>query len=386
MPKGKSKTRRRSSNVRRTPVGDPRRASLPNLPPPVPPPFPSLSRPPIPLLRRSVSRSPLSLGQSAGVVNPLMPRPVIHGPVMPTPVIPGGSAYDWSLPASARPALFGTPGGAAGGVAWASSAPRAPGLFGTPAGAAGGGVDWASGSAAPRRLTATERARVGMPVQSTSMRTIFGLPAVPIGEPRVMGRSATANNLPFFYGNEIAEGVPMGHDADLHHLREGYVNSFHHNLNNLPHASALTPAKPVKPSAAHYVMIQEMNARNRGTLRMVNKNGSYVGIGQTDPRLSTRSTIDMLNEVRVILRDPASTQADLNRVDQLLRMARIRNEQDAAEQRASSGMGVSEQIAELFQRLRERTQSVRNRVGSGARGLWNRLTRRNRSPNRSGRE
>jgi len=304
-------------------------------------------------------------------------------PVMPEPVIPGGSAYDWSLPASARPALFGTSGGG-GGVAWASPAPRAPGLFGTPAGAAGGGVDWASGSAAPRRLTAVERARVGMPAQSTSMRTIFGLPDVPIREPRVMARAATADNIPFFYGNEIAEGVPMGHDADLHHLREGYVNKLHLNLNNLPEASALTPAKPVKPSAAHYVMIQEMNARNRGTLRMVNKNGSYVGIGQTDPRLSTRSTIDMLNEVRHILRDPALTQADLIRVDQLLRMARIRNEQDAAEQRASSGSGISEEIAELFQRLGERTRSLRNRVGSGFRSLMNRFTRRNRSPNRSG--
>jgi hypothetical protein len=233
--------------------------------------------------------------------------------------------------------------------------------------AAGVGVDWASG--VPPVSSAVLRARM-------------------VGPREASARLMTAENLPIVYGEEVVDADPIGH-AELNAVMEGYYDALKKEKQgspegNLPRATALKSHRPSRRAGGlGNIWDQYQHSMRTGSLRQINKNGSRVLVGETNPMLSTRSTIDMLDEVRAIMGAEGVTQTDLARVDQLLRMARIRNEQLAQEVRSERAQvqaeGIREEIAYLFHRLRDRVQSLSQRASSRLGNLWNRVTRR--SPN-----
>jgi hypothetical protein len=233
--------------------------------------------------------------------------------------------------------------------------------------AAGVGVDWASG--VPPVSSAVLRARM-------------------VGPREASAQLMTAKNLPIVYGEEVVDADPIGH-AELNAVMEGYYDALKKEKQgspegNLPRAIALKSHRPSRRAGGlGNIWDKYQHSMRTGSLRQINKNGSRVLVGETNPMLSTRSTIDMLDEVRAIMAAEGVTQTDLARVDQLLRMARIRNEQLAQEVRSERAQvqaeGLREEIAYLFHRLRDRVQRLSQRASSTLGNLWHRATRR--SPN-----
>ena len=381
--KNKSKKNTGRKNSRRNPVGHP------NIPPRLPRLHRSNGPPPLPPLPRSNGPPPLPRSNS----------PHLH-----------------------TPGLFGTPAGSgnpSAGVSWASGVSpavsslfrveplrRVPAISGGRAVSEGGavsgggaGVNWTRGvtpqASELMRVSgpssAVMRARVGMPGASANqahinrVRHVLGLPPVSAGPVQVSARPMTAENLEEFYGTEFAEATPIGPRAELSAVMEGYADAYRRELNNLPEATALESHRVSRPRVdLGSIYDNGQDAMRTGAIRQINKNGSRVLVGETNPMLSTRSTIDMLDEVRAIMGAEEVTQTDLARVDQLLRMARIRNEQLAQEVRSERAQvqaeGIREEIAYLFHRLRDRVQSLSQRASSTLGNLWHRATRR--SPNR----
>lgn len=191
-------------------------------------------------------------------------------------------------------------------------------------------------------------------------------------------RFATPENIPEFLTATVAKGVPARGDAELASFSEGYYSANKNNIKGLRTAKALNPLLGIKPSAMHYVVAQELNAQGAGTIRMINKNGSRVPIGNTDPRLSSRSTFSMLDEIDQIIANPRSTAGDNERVRQLLRMVHIRNQIEEDEYHArhpasahepSRFSRVREHVENIYRRLRNTTSSLRERASSGVRGF-----------------
>jgi hypothetical protein len=182
----------------------------------------------------------------------------------------------------------------------------------------------------------------------------------------------TSENLNRMNGLEFAEATPIGRRAELHAVMEGYQDAKLKGMSetNLPHAKALKSHHVSRPPLdLGYIYNNARDSMRTGSIRQINKNGSHVLVGETNPMLSRRSTIDMLHEVRSIMDNPEVTHSDLARVDQLLRMARIRNEHYAQEAANSEIAQVQaermrEEIAYLFHRLREQrlSQSGRHRA------------------------
>jgi hypothetical protein len=195
----------------------------------------------------------------------------------------------------------------------------------------------------------------------------------------IMGRHAIASNIPAFTFETVAKGTPARGDADLHALTEGYYSK-KNNMSGLPRAKVLNPMiLSTKPVATGPIGAQQLDSNLAGTTRMINKNGSRVPIGNTDPRLSSRSTFSMLDEVDQIIANPRSTAADYERVRQLLRMVTIRNQIEDDEYRArhppESAHGTSrfrdirEHVENIYRRLRNTTSSLTERASSGVRGI-----------------
>jgi len=384
MPKGKTRSRRNSGrgNPARNPVGDPRSHI-----------------PPLPLLPRSNNRHSSnrrsrnrrssnrhsrnqhssnhhSLSRGNGAVAAAAAAGIRWAPS--TVPVSGGRVSNGRVSNGRNNAVaasagirfaqpFRPPVPSAAGVNWSRGVAPEVSRAMRPA-AAGVGVDWASG--VPPVSSAVLRARM-------------------VGPREASARLMTAENLPIVYGEEVVDADPIGH-AELNAVMEGYYDALKKEKQgspegNLPRATALKSHRPSRRAGGlGNIWDQYHNSMRTGAIRQINKNGSRVFVGETNPMLSTRSTIDMLDEVRAIMAAEVVTQTDLARVDQLLRMARIRNEQLAQEFRSERAQvqaeGLREEIAYLFHRLRDRVQSLSQRASSTLGNLWHRATRR--SPNR----
>ena len=395
MPKGKTRSRRNSGrgNPARNPVGDPRSHSSP---------------PPLPLLPRSNNRHSSnrrsrnrrsrnrrsrnrrssnqhssnhhSLSLANGAVAAAAAAGIRWAPSSASGIswapasVPVSGGRNNAVASAASAGIrfaqpFRPPVPSAAGVNWSRGVAPEVSRAMRPA-AASVGVDWASGGSVPAVSSAVLRARM-------------------VGPREASARLMTADNLPIVYGEEVVDADPIGH-AELNAVMEGYYDALKKEKQgspegNLPRATALKSHRPSRRSGGlGNIWDQYQHSMRTGAIRQINKNGSRVLVGETNPMLSTRSTIDMLDEVRAIMSAEGVTQTDLARVDQLLRMARIRNEQLAEEFRSERAQvqaeGLREEIAYLFHRLHQRVQSLSQRASSTLGNLWHRATRR--SPNR----
>ena len=381
MPsKSKSGSRRRTnrgrSNPSRNPVGHPSADASPGLPPP-------LQRANgVPLAAPPPPPGPLNI-EGGSHHSPGLPPP------LPPPLIRSGHVSRGMAAGLPLRGLFGTANGNGGvGINWAGSAAlRGPGGSVSAAPVAGGSVG--SVSAAPvaggpvtpfGRLSgpspAVLRARAGGPSPAV-LRARAGAPSSAVGPgglPLVTGRTANEGNIPFFLIDEVGQGTPIGIDADLHSVREGYFAARHdnENNNNLPISTELQSNMPLRPRANQGGVFNDWQyGRRTGRVSQFGKGEYLFPIGQIDPFFSTRPTEDMLREIREILRYPVITQADLATVDSLLWQVNRRNQRSADIE--NEIQFLRSQSRGLGERIRNALSSSARTTAGGLRSLWGRV-------------
>ena len=200
----------------------------------------------------------------------------------------------------------------------------------------------------------------------------------------IMSRYATPDNIPAFMFETVAKGTPARGDADLEALREGYYSKG--NMSGLHRAKELTPTiLSTKPVALGPIGAQQIYSELAGTMRMINKNGSRVPIGHTEPSLSTRPSINMIHEIHEILANPYITEEDYARIHHLRRMVEIRQQRrreddeeidKAIHNEMMASRGLRERLGNAYGTLRNLTRTLREGVGSAAGRLFNRFSNR----------
>jgi hypothetical protein len=220
--------------------------------------------------------------------------------------------------------------------------------------------------------SAVLRARIGMPSSAVQSARI-GMPELPFNG-IVDARTLHPDEIYTFHNNECVPGEPCGwSNTEPASLAE--LSARRSELNGqLPEATALESGSVLRPRLDQGgVWGNWRDSRMMGTLGHINKNGSLVAIGETNPLLSSRTAREYLAEARQIMRNPVYTDEDDARVGQLIRMARILNEQYAERVRAQGATRLNVLVNGISR--------GREAVGQGLSSLWQRVTRRR---NRSG--
>jgi len=159
--------------------------------------------------------------------------------------------------------------------------------------------------------------------------------------------------------NNVAEGTITGGNAEAELVLPGQLLGRNNQMVGITRASKLKPQWVTRrPLYNHYVSVQGTNAMEQGTICMIDKNGTCIPIGHTDPQHTTRSTENMRREFQEIMADPASTLPDVQRAQQLLRMVHRREAQEYLERRE-------------LERERERERSIYRLAQHGTRRFRN---------------
>ena len=201
----------------------------------------------------------------------------------------------------------------------------------------------------------------------------------------VNARYANENN--DFAGN-VAEGNIAFKNAEVQPVLNAQVLGRNNQMAAFARARRLRSQRVTnRPLHNHYVTAQHHNAMAQGTIRMIDKNGASVLVGETDPRFTTRSTESMRREYEQIISDPAATLPDVQRAHQLLRMVHTREAREYLErERIRRERTLAHRLQRGTQRLQLGTQRLQigtQRFRNGIRGLFSRVNAGGRARTRS---